>query len=429
MRYLFVALITVIIYLLPAGSFAQQKTFTLRFIDRNSNLPLQNVSLYADGIEIAHSDSTGHIVLSPDQANHKYLIAFNKEYIPDTIRANEDQTVILYPLSVSLKETIVKSNSAVKQVLKSAREYVVDYDFVGDNILVASYSNDIGTNAKLFLLSPDGDTLAVRKLNAQPMELFKSCTGNYYCIFKDRFYLLNIYADAINIDHGWNLDLLPAIRQCQQCNNGIEYFRIEEPYNKFHAIYGWNKIGDTLFHPFMDLNRKDTKSARDEEMVMAMRALKSGDFNTAAYILRVRQMFDKGPLKGLTASLFLYNNDSLLLFDLHKRKIHIFDQYGNTDNNHPILFPYTDVLFFDIIKDDVTGRFYLYKHHNQQVLQELDISTGTLNAQTAKPQHPFVENLKVHNGNLYYLWQDGENGGTRQLFVQTAVLPGYIAHD
>jgi len=389
----------------------------MRFLD--VEIPLSDVSIYTrNGIFIAKSSPDGYAHIPALFLKYSYLVAIRNDYKPDTIRRYHEN-IYLTPLNAVLQEAVVSSNSD-QRVLRSSREYVVDYDFVGDNILVASYNGPFGRDAKLFLLDNYGDTLALQKLPEEPLALFKSCLGKYYCVCFSRFYPLTIDSGHIRIEAPYDIKFLPGLKACQLAMGGNLYYKISRP-DLFEVTYGYMEQGDTVFHVFLQFHDSVAYRASREEDVLYYtedeRRKQSHKFDVGY----ARDLWDKTSFRVIDAHLFT-KDDSILVFDYIKRQIRYFNLIGIEVKNSPFNFANDKNRGADIIKDELTDRFYLHALNNAayQALNEIRLRSGDIDDHRVWTDKPFAQNIKVHNGNIYFLWQDSHHAGTRQLYIQKA---------
>ncbi|HXS37385.1 MAG TPA: hypothetical protein VN721_11840 [Flavipsychrobacter sp.] len=399
--------------------FAQQEKTLLRFYDKSNNNPLGAVSLFKkDGEEIAKSDSAGYATVMQTDKD-EYLIALKNGYSPDTIYNFSQSNIYLAPLTVMLNEATINGNE-VHRVLRSAMEYVVDYAFVGDNILMATYSGNNGKRAKIFLMSPESDTLAMSDFPEEPLALFRSCIGKYYCVCWDKLYQINISLNDIKIDHTLDIKLLPALKLCQQCIDGNLYYKVSN-YDSFFSTYSLVKKGDSVFYPFTKLTLHEAAEENLHDLADENRIMKS-NYKEAQRIDKLRRFLNRSPLESLNYPLFS-SRDSLIIFDFQDKSIQHYSMWGENVKNATIRFPFKELLDLDLLKDDITNRFYLYRNKAySQTIEEVNINTGEVTTPKVRLQKPFATDVKVHNGDIYYLWQDGRNGAIRQLFVQKSIL-------
>jgi len=417
MRRLFTYLSFIFLLNISAQAFGQLRTdtLTMRFMD--VEIPLRNVVVYLrNGIVLAHSDSGGYIHIPAYYLQYTYLIAVHDNYLPDTIRQYQE-TIYLYPINITLKETVISSKTT-QRILQSNAEYVVDYDFVGDNILVASYNGAFGRNAKLFLLDNDGDTLALTKLPSQPLSLFKSCVGKYYCVCYGKFYPLTVDSGNLQLGEPYDIKYLPGLKQCQAELNGNLFYKICDP-DSFLVTYAYVEKGDSVFHTFFQFHDSLAFIGSREEDIYATED-EHRMFRPKFEVGLLRGLWDKSSLRAIDVPLFI-KDDTLVIFDHTNKMVRYFNLIGIEVKRSPCHFLDNKNLYADIIKDGFTEKFYLHplNHGETQILNEILMKEGILDYHTLKMKRPFAENIKVHNGHIYFLWQDHNHAGTRQLFVYT----------
>ena len=104
----------------------------------------------------------------------------------------------------------------------------------------------------------------------------------------------------------------------------------------------------------------------------------------------------------------------------HQKQILLFDLSGKAVGNAPVQFEWKQYQRFSILKDDAADKIYLYRYDKQnvQTMQQLDIHRGVTTGNKIIISEPFAEDVKVYNGDIYFLWQDKAAEATRQLFIQ-----------
>jgi len=395
-----------------------QQSIAIHVFDAATKAPLQHV-IIADkyGNTVTQSDDNGLADIADTFfTQQKYLLVMQAGYVHDTIYAG-NTNVYLQRLSVTLKEATVNGNK-VSRLLRLTSEYVVDYDFVKDNVIAAAYSGANGGNAKLFLLNNDGVILASCKIPDEPMQLFKSCIGIYYCVCHDKFYPILIDTNTITLGSPRNITVLPALMQCELTLQGNKYYRMDDRRN-FSVTYEMLQRGDTQFKPIERFEEQDVAKASFEEYIQILILLEHYQFAEAARLDMQRRRWDKGSFSHIDMPLFA-STDSLVIFDFFKKNIGYYSLSGNKMGSNPIGFTWKQSQQFQIIKDDVDNKFYVHRYDDKssQMLEEINISTGASKDNDIKIEKPFAEKIKVHNGRLYYLWQDSYTPATRQLFTQ-----------
>lgn len=316
----------------------------------------------------------------------------------------------------SLKEVTIRSQ-AVKRVLHAAKEYVVDYDFVGDHILVASYTAPNYRDPKLFLLDKQGDTSFLLRMPDVPEALYQSCVGKHYCIGDNGLYPLTVSTGDIEVNDPYDLGILPALKECQYATPKRFYFKYSDREN-FKTSYSYQSPGAEKDTVFLVLEDAQTASSSQWEYQRILELLSFGDFSGAAKLAGTRHLLNKGAYAFIDMPLF-EKNDSLVVFDFRKKMIRYFDMTGMPLKNVVINFDWKNVQRLEILKDRASGQFYLHSYPNNiaHSLSQINMETGYVNF-TIPIEKTFPSNLKVYNNEIYFLWQNPAEPTTQQLYVQ-----------
>lgn len=396
---------------------SQDNKIIVRFVDSETSGALQHVRvLTASGTVLGISDRDGYAVLPFNAiATNGWLLARHDGYKIDTLRTVKEQ-YYLSRLSVDL-ETAVISSATVKRLLNLPSEYVVDYTFNGDEIVVATFSGGNGRKAKVLLLDAQGKELNRCAVPDEPMGVYRSCVGMYYCICDKQFYPLNFNNGSVSLKKPYPINLLRGLQQCEQSINGNLYYHITDK-QSFRVAYGMIARGDSIFKPIVTFEEPEEARASFIELMEIIDLLEHYQFKEAGRKAGLRGMWDKGALLHINMPLYAVH-DTLIVFDYSKKQVLFFDTSGTALGNVPANFEWNHAQLFNILKDAKTDKLYIHRYANKakQTLEEITPS-GNIVGMRVNIAKPFAENLKVNNGQIYYLWQDGNNAATRQLFVQ-----------
>lgn len=317
----------------------------------------------------------------------------------------------------TLKEVTVHGQS-VQRVLRSAREYVVDYDFVDGYILVASYSSPNRKNPKLFLLGRAGDTASLLYLPEAPDALFKSCAGQIYCVSHRAMYPLEV-ADSggLQVTQAYDLSIYDQMKECQFETQNQFYYKIADRQN-FNIMYAYRKPGDSVLHPVIGFDDEKTRDASGEEWAAVLDLIAMGQQAKAAQIAGMRHLLNKNAYAWLDQPLFP-ENDHIRAFDFRNKKIKTYDLGGHLLESVTMQFDFRNVQRMEVIKDPVTNAYYLHSSADNasQTLARINLQTGEL--LVAIPiEKPFISKLKVFDSEIFYLYQNPAEPSTQQLYVQ-----------
>ncbi len=397
--------------------YSQSDKIVIRFLDAETHTRLRNVHvLTGTGVSLSTSDTSGYVVLPIDAfKTNRFLIATHRGYKYDTLRGPLEE-YYLYPLSAELATATI-SGAPARKLINLPSEYVVDYSFNGNLILLASYSGNNGRNAKMLLLDNSGTELGRCAVPGAPVSLYNSCLGKSYCVCADKFYPLTLTGSKISLVEPYPINLLRGLQQCEQSINGNLYYHIPDKFN-FRTVYGMIARGDSTFKPFTIFEQPEEARASQIELIEIISLLEHWQWHEAGRRIGLRTMWDKGALKHMNLPLQT-TGDTLIVFDYFQKKLLLFDTMGASLGTKPAGFDWNAGQRFHVIKDEQTNKLYLHRYANNsaQTIEELDIHTGqTISIQTIAK--PLAENVKVHNGKIYYLWRDTKTAATPQLYVQ-----------
>ena len=416
MKHLTLIFVTV---LLLGGSslYAQLRGADISFYDAESKAPLGKVSVVDKYGSVRYtSDSTGAIHFTQDRKQGQILIAVLGGYEPDTLPAGEYR-VFLQPLRMNLEAATIHASKTYR-VLNEPMEYVVDYTFTGDNILVATYSGDNGGHAKLFLTDKQGTVISRETLPAEPESLFCSCAGKYYCVCKDAMYPITIGPKCLTVDKPYNRRLYPLLAQCEQSIAGNRYYKIADKIN-FEVKYEMIENGDSVFRPITRFGAPDVAVASRQEYFEILALLEKGDTHEAARVQLLRNKWDRGSFAHFDLPIF-HRTDTLLFFDFINKQVLFYSLRGKLCRRVPIGFMWNELQQFSILEDEVTERIYIHRYGNAvaQTIEELNLADAMVTVKKIYLTKPVAENVKIHGGRIYQLWQNHAAHATRHLFVQ-----------
>lgn len=385
-------------------------------LDARNKKPVPAAQLFAGGGAVANGYYDGEVNISYEVLQrYSSFILFSPGYIPDTLYAgNIPDTVLLHPLQTTLREAVI-SGKNTEPVLKSGIEYVVDYEFVGDDLLVTTFSGFNGKKAKLFILNNNGDTLEYANINVRPQELFKSCIGRYYVVTHDGMYpiLSGSESNTLTLGDRMPLSELDLLRECILYKNDKYYYKFKDK-EIFSVTFAYSRRDDTVFTPFKNSIDIKTFNASMEELSLIVA---ERDPKVAFSKTMNRKMWNNLTFKRMDVPLFEYE-DHLMIFDFEHSTIQNFSLDGILMNERPILFQQGDILSIQVLHDEVTDRFYILSEKGTgQDITEIDVHHGVATNNYFKLEKDYTSKVRIRNNNIYYLWQN-TNGATRQLYIQ-----------
>lgn len=388
-------------------------------LDAMTSAPIEGVLAMVANRDVGESDSNGRLVFSRYVRNLSPTLIFFKDgyaldsitlpYVPDTF--------YLRPLHGMLKEAVV-TNKKVELLLRSGTENVVDFDFVDDNILVASYSGHNGKPGKLFILDDFGDTLSMIETRVPVVSLYKSCLGKHYLVSNQGIYPIHISADNKEMALGkWvSLKTYNELQQCVLYSDSTYYYKLTDR-KRFAVTFALAAVGDTVLTPFKYLSQPDVFWASLEDSMMVRKLYAQGNLKEAAHRQMVAGMLDISSFKRIDGGLYRCGN-RLVIFDFNDNVIHFYSLNGYMMARSPMQLEQGSLLRKVLIQDEKTQKFYvLNERQRAQDIRSVSLDNGIAIGPVIRLEKPFASHIKIRDGKIYYIWRDG-NGSTGRLYIQ-----------
>lgn len=396
-------------------TYAQSAKHRIQILDNNTVEPVPGVLLIVKGYSVANSDKNGYLDI-PDTLvrNNKYLLLYKNDYQPDTINTIQVPTEkYLIPLQGRLAEVTI-TDEPVQRISKSWNEFVTDYAFVGENILISSYRGYNGKQSRLVLLNSNWDTVMISDETPSADAIFRSCVGKYYMVSTNAIYpiIFNSYNKKITLGTALSYNEYRMLQSCELFLDNTYYYKYADPAT-FHVAFAMARQGEEKLRILKKMERPEIANASIENLVMA---LNEPDPKIRAQLFFLRRMLDKGAFKRMDVGLYA-KGDSLVVFDFDDEQIYFYSYTGNLLQKVPIQFDDTKNLKLKIIQDQGTGDFYFLEEsaaHN--TIRKIDLQAGDVSGPPIVLNNLFAEDIKIRNKEVYYLWQ--KSGMPMQLFTE-----------
>lgn len=396
-KCIFISLIFILLVTFAKG---QQEFYIVKgyIKDSLSKSPLSSASIsYEGNSEVSISDKSGYFKITVTSFPCS-LIVSHLGYNNKTINIPSFNTKVEVLLSEKTNELPELSVTVIKPVPITKEEplYIADYRILNDKILALAYKNKVLSRARLYLLTFEGDTIFSVPVS-KPDQLYKDCYGNNYFLSKNNAFQLTI--DSCIIDF---LFPFPADEFIQLFNILAEA-RGEEMFLKKYTLNNqvleyitYDKSAKTYSELFTIENEKNARMLHDRSRII---------YSSDNPELQTR-FEDMAFYKPVFAPL-LNIHDTLFLFNFEDSWIGCFNDSGNIVKQTSIAFHQNKDWKREIYFDEATGKVYtLFRKNGLSTLKEINLETGQLTNQVQIPDLPFVDNIQIHNGMLYFLYTD-----------------------
>lgn len=389
----------------------QQDFYTIKGIvkDSSDNAAVVSASIVnTENSQTAVSDKNGffRIVVTsfPCKLKITHLGYCSREYIVNSVSSGIE--VLLDEKISELHELSVTTDKPVA-ITRDEPLYIKDYELVDDKILALAYKNSMLSRARLYVMSLEGDTnfsVAVKK----PEQLYKDCFDNNYFLTGDNAFQLNLDSD--------NIDFLYP---CPAEEFSVIIDLLEETRNNKLYLKKYSLNDQVLDYIEYDLNSKKyadvitvENEANTRMLVDRNRIVNSADdpevqarFEDLAFY---KPVF--APLKKI--------RDTLCIFNFEDSWIGFLDDSCKLIKKIPIAFHKDKNWKREIYFDDASGKIYaMFRKDGISTLKEINIENGQLINSVQIPDLPYVDNIKINNGKLYFLYTDhSQNKDLRMLY-------------
>ncbi|MEZ5017876.1 MAG: hypothetical protein R2800_12535 [Flavipsychrobacter sp.] len=395
-----------------------QEAVQVKLVDGITQEPIEKVQLITKGANILYSDKNGVLGIPNSLIiNNSYFLLYKEGYQPDTLKTSKlPEELYLYPLQRLLGEAVITSKKS-HIVLKRGREYMFDYAFVGDNILIASRS---GKGHKLSLVDNNGHVLMENKDALSFKELYKSSVGVLYLVTSYGIHRITFdhATKEIKIGEQQSLRTLAQLKDCVLYNNDVYYYKFVD--KELHSIsFRLSRRGDTQLVSFRESWQKEDLFDIVDGKSQVQQYVAQGNLQAAKMLSNVIELTDKNSFKRINTPLFL-RKEALLIFDFDNGYLNFYSLNGVFLKRCPLQFDYDDLRIKEIMQDAITGKIYAYRvKQEHQILLEIDVEKGSFSKQGVRLEKPFAQKVTVRGGNIYYLWSNERQKGKQQLYIQT----------
>ncbi|MFC1733868.1 carboxypeptidase-like regulatory domain-containing protein [candidate division KSB1 bacterium] len=377
--------------------------------DAETHKPIEQVHVIIEDAKTGTiSNSSGYYRLKLNKIPVSIVftcVGYMKDQITITDRKINLYNVILKSSVNELKPVSIYAE-AIINIIKDKPLYVTDYEFCNNNILLLAYRNKKISSPELILINTDGDTL-ISKPIMKAEKFYRDCVGNLHLETRKNAFQLDV-----NTDH---IDLLYAIPL-------IEFHKTMDPIiaslnEKFyiHQYYYRNQVLQYYYFQDIDSSFHDFRVIEDRRgLRMLYDTDRWGNFGyTNEFFERFEDMCFADPI---FAPLILMN-DSLFIINFVDGQIESYSEFGQLINEVPINFHTENHWKEKLYIDMITGNVYvLFRKNGISTLKKINLKTGMIVNSITIPDFIFIENIKIRNNKVYFLYKENVNQEYKQLY-------------
>ncbi|MDG2228173.1 MAG: hypothetical protein P8L20_10610, partial [Flavobacteriales bacterium] len=322
---------------------------------------------------------------------------------------------------------VIVSAFKVDTVFGSQLYSVEDYSFFPeDRMLLLVYEKTLDKQAKLLLTDSEQALVDTYTIPGRALHLYTDYAANNYILCEDKIYRINIRGGQIHLIsisdedfYGFHHRVIDTIGDKYYYSNYNELY----PAVKFYVTERNDTAHTELYEVkddfMMELYRAQYKYVSGRDKLWAYRKEQATGIDKEIWI--GANSFTHDILyKPVYAPLFIIN-DTVLVFDQYKNKILLFDEYNDSAGVYFMNYhqaPKGEKWEQPIIKDKLEELIYaIYNGGGYTYVRQLNFRTA-LTGKTTKLKFRFIENIKIENGYVYYIYRPFESSQKRFLYKE-----------
>lgn len=376
--------------------------------DSETGEPISEVHIYIKGGKTGTtSDSKGAFSITLNKLNDTLIFSHIKYNSFERIVNNTDlqARVLLDPGINILPDAIVKP---IVNISKGMLLDVTDYFFMGDSILYSGYCYRYNkkNNPWIIMIGPKGDTVFTYCVGKEG-HFYQDCFGNLHYLTENTAYQIFINNDSISFEYPTKIDeFLMIMESCKFTSN-----------NKLLSSQYTNR-NQILIYYHTDMNTFETEVLKiiSDEIKLNMLAGQNLFFAMSCPPNEHDLRFEELMYKPVFAPI-IKNNDTISIINYTDSKIEWYDTLFNYLGEENIYFQNSKFCQNEIITDEISGRTYaVYLRNGKTSVKEIFINSGTTGKELSIPEFFWIDNIKIHNNKLYFLYRKQQSGDFRALY-------------
>lgn len=392
-----------------SGSAICQVVISGKIIDATSKKPVEGAHIsIAEKTEGTSSDKDGNFILDAKQIpvllNISH-VSYNEKIIQ--VSSLNEVTIELELMTYLINPVHVSGNE-IKTVLDTNRLNIIDYEFYNESILLLTHNY---TTSEYFLMLADysGKPLGRKKLSIKPEKLFKDCMNFFHLVGKDFSYEIVIDKNQILLSNPMNTakfnELLP---RCIEELGGKYYFNQYLTKKQSLSYYYIENEKATPVKIKEVADEFAIKMWKDEARFATLGGIKYDEFDA-----RFAELCVYKPVYAPLVKL----NDTLYIFDYVNNYIEHYSPEHKIIRKIPIEYHKNKDWEKDLFIDEKENKLYVHFIKNGiSMLREINVNSGLLGNPIKVPQMPFIENIKVHGGFIFFISKSNNENAVRKIY-------------
>lgn len=384
-------------------------------LDATTREPLEGVNVYLDEKDGCFTDANGKFRLETERPfpfilNFSYVGYLNLEQ--ELLKGGESSmTVYLVASPTALPDILVTSRRKI-DTLSDTRYSVIDYDFIGDKVILLAYRNSF-KKYSLIALNEDNSIFGELDLiDYRPVNLFRGCKGDVFLRTKANYYFIKVEEERISLGQKilaskFSEFMEPCLLATENFtyfskdfyqNQAIKILGITEEKEVFDLAFIQNERNIDLLIEEMGLKMPYSGDVWEENVSEKLKALRESPYKLAG-MMRIFY-------PPLYAPLFS-KNENLCLFSHAESKLYHLTPTGEVLKEFEIDYHKERKWKKRIYYDSFFQKAYTcFDTRWGEVIREINLETGKLTEQSIPIEKAFIEKIKIRKGCFYFLYND-----------------------
>jgi len=333
------------------------------------------------------------------------MVGYKKQSVNINEYSDQHLDIRLEPKVTVLTPVAIYGDKVVN-IIKDTRLYVADYEFYDDNILLLAYKNKKIARPFLIYMTFEGDTICSRMLK-KAGELYTDGLDYTHIITRTCCHQIEIDSNGIEFYYPTpKEEFFEIISKLDDATEEIVYLHHYYKRNQILSYYDYNRT-DSSFNEFRTITDEQGITMLFDNDRWGLFAFRN------EHEARFEEMCFADPIY---APLFVLD-DSIYIINFVESQIEQYSSEGEELKVIHIEFNNNKNIKEKIYIDEVKSKVYaIFKRSGITTLREIDLKTGKLTASIQVPSYSFIENIKIRDDVVYFLYKERINEEYKQLY-------------
>lgn len=409
-------IITILLMVATVLAVAAQQKVVIRLVSGDGSVAVPGAHIFnAGGEVIATSKANGEVVYSPGAGQMMIRIS-HVSFMDTTIKINpygQSETIVLTPRVNHLKAFAVFG--APVNLIPDKPWFVSSYLHCDEGLLLLAYPQKKLTRQSLFLLNENQDVIATTPWKEQGV-LVRDAAGGVWLRGKETTWFVVVGKQSIVVGQ----ESLPT----KEFDDGIARIEVIRNEQYYFGLYKFDN--QWLEYYCYDDRQRQTAGFDTIIDLLGMKLRETRDiFETNEFERRFGEMCFFAPVYAPIAR----HGEDILMFNYAEGSISVFDSLNRRVLQVPVAYHRQKSFEKMLLHDKVEGRFYaVFETKGIFSIKEINPNTGVLVNEVIIPSFPFIDQITVHNGAIYFLYNETQQAEYKKIF-RLKIPVDRIAHN